>query len=75
MQVQISLRKGEKLIRFQVQVQNEVFSHRLRVLFDTGIASRPIHCRSAFRCDCSSNLIARSGGMGARTMAGETNHH
>ncbi|WP_339785094.1 mannosylglycerate hydrolase [Paenibacillus sp. FSL R7-0313] len=39
MQVQISLRKGEKLIRFQVQVQNEVFSHRLRVLFDTGIAS------------------------------------
>ncbi|MGG4399034.1 mannosylglycerate hydrolase [Paenibacillus amylolyticus] len=39
MQVQISLRKGEKLIRFHVQVQNEVFSHRLRVLFDTGIAS------------------------------------
>ncbi len=39
MQVEISLRKGEELIRFHVQVQNEVFSHRLRVLFDTGIAS------------------------------------
>ncbi|MCM3173056.1 mannosylglycerate hydrolase [Paenibacillus sp. MER 99-2] len=38
-QVQVGLRKGERLIRFEVQVQNQVLSHRLRVLFDTGLAS------------------------------------
>lgn len=36
----ISLRRGEKLIRFAVDVDNQVLSHRLRVLFDTGISSQ-----------------------------------
>ncbi|MFK4303911.1 MULTISPECIES: mannosylglycerate hydrolase [unclassified Paenibacillus] len=40
LQASVSLRKGERLIRFSVDVDNQVLSHRLRVLFDTGIASR-----------------------------------
>ncbi|MGG1617984.1 mannosylglycerate hydrolase [Paenibacillus sp. NRS-1782] len=40
LQATVSLRKGERLIRFSVDVDNQVLSHRLRVLFDTGIASR-----------------------------------
>ncbi|MEC0181977.1 mannosylglycerate hydrolase [Paenibacillus peoriae] len=40
LQASVSLRKGERLIRFSVKVDNRVLSHRLRVLFDTGIASR-----------------------------------
>lgn len=39
-EAQISLRRSEKLIRFEVHVDNQVLSHRLRVLFDTGIASQ-----------------------------------
>ncbi|KJD46776.1 mannosylglycerate hydrolase [Paenibacillus terrae] len=40
LQASVSLRKGERLIRFSVDVDNQVLSHRLRVLFDTGIASK-----------------------------------
>lgn len=40
LQASVSLRKGERLIRFSVDVDNRVLSHRLRVLFDTGIASK-----------------------------------
>ncbi|MBC8845061.1 hypothetical protein IAI16_34295, partial [Escherichia coli] len=36
----ISLRKNEELIRFDVQVANQVLSHRLCVTFATEIASK-----------------------------------
>lgn len=37
--VRVTLRRGEQLIRYVVEADNQVLSHRLRVLFDTGIAS------------------------------------
>ncbi|MGE6631890.1 mannosylglycerate hydrolase [Bacillus sp. NPDC077027] len=36
----VALNKDDQLIRFDVHVDNHALDHRLRVLFDTGIASR-----------------------------------
>ncbi|MCP1224225.1 mannosylglycerate hydrolase [Sebaldella sp. S0638] len=38
--IEISLRKDEDLVRFHVKADNQVLSHRLCVCFDTGIASK-----------------------------------